>query len=131
MLTNENEAAAGLKLRRGEVSKALADARSAANAARELARAFARLSQLIAAHGKSEESRAVLEQIVHQAPRLDSGVRTLEKDHEELPVVFADLAEHAQGLLMQAEEAFDRLTEHHSLVDHLLYEAYSTDIGGE
>lgn len=131
MLTNENEAAAGLKLRRGEVSKALADARSAANAARELARAFARLSQLIAAHGKSEESRAVLEQIVHQAPRLDSGVRTLEKDHEELPVVFADLAEHAQGLLMRAEEAFDRLTEHHSLVDHLLYEAYSTDIGGE
>jgi hypothetical protein len=130
MLMNENEAAAGLKLRRGEVSEALADARSAANAARELAKAFARLSQLIAAHGKSEESRGVLEQIVHQAPRLDSGVKTLEKDHEELPVVFADLAEHAQGLLMQAEDAFDRLTEHQSLADHLLYEAYSTDIGG-
>lgn len=130
MLTDENEIPAGMKLRRGEVTEALADARSAANAARELAKAFARLSQLIAAHGKSEESKSILEQIVHQAPRLDSGVRTLEKDHEQLPGVFADLAEHAQGLLLQSEEAFDRLAEHHSLADHLIYEAYSTDIGG-
>jgi cell division FtsZ-interacting protein ZapD len=130
MLTDENETAAGMKLRRGEVTEALAHARSAANSASDLARAFARLSQLIAAHGRSEESKEVLEQIVHQAPRLDSGVRVLEKDHEELPGVFAALSEHAQALLLQAEEAFDRLAEHQSLADHLLYEAYSTDIGG-
>lgn len=130
MLTDENETTAGMKLRRGEVTEALADARSAANAAGDLAKAFARLSQLITAHGKSEESQGVLEQIVHQAPRLDSGVRTLEKDHEELPGVFSALSEQAQALLLQAEEAFDRLAEHQSLADHLIFEAYSTDIGG-
>jgi predicted Zn-dependent protease len=130
MLTDENETAAGMKLRRGKVTEALADARSAANAAGELAKAFARLSQLIAAHGKSEEAKGVLEEILHQAPRLDSGVRTLQKDHDELPDVFATLAARAQELLLQAEEAFGRLAEHQSLADHLIYEAYSTDIGG-
>lgn len=130
MLTEENETTAGMKLRQGEVTGALADALSAANAAADLAEAFARLSQLIVTHGKAQESREVLEQILHQAPRLDSGVRTLEKDHEELPGVFAALAEQAQALLLQAEGAFDRLAEHQSLADHLIYEAYSTDIGG-
>src|SRR5690606_20151637 len=119
MLTDENEVTAGLKLRRGEVTEALADARSAANEARELTKALAHLAQLITAHGKSEESKGVLEQIVHQAPRLDSGVRTLEKDHEELPGVFSALSEQAQALLLQAEEALDRLAEHQDLADHL------------
>lgn len=128
-MLREDRTAARIQLRRGEVSGALADARAAAAVAAPLATAIARLARLIQAHGQSEEAEGVLEDILMQAPRLEAGVHTLQRDHVEMPVTFRSLAERAQSLLVEADAAFDRLSEHQSLVDHLMYEAYSTDLG--
>jgi hypothetical protein len=56
-------------------------------------------------------------------------VKTLERDHRELPGLLLELRMRAGQLQADIEEAFSRLDSHQRLTAHLVYEAFSTDLG--
>lgn len=102
--------------------------RLAADAARVTAD-LTRLAAVVAAHSGADTSVGILEDILNQAPRLSADVRTLERDHRELPGLLLELRIRARQLQSDIEEAFSRLAAHHRMTEHLVYEAFATDLG--
>lgn len=88
-----------------------------------------RLAAIVAAHSGADTSVGILEDILNQAPRLSADVRALERDHRELPGRLLELRMRARELQTDIQEAFSRLDHHHRLTEHLVYEAFATDIG--
>lgn len=129
MLTDNGEA---IDPRRVEVVELLARAdRVFIEEGEHMSDLLTRLAQVIEGHADAGTSHRVLDEIVAQAPRLDADVAVLHRDHEELPALFRELQKRLSQLRVDAAIALDRLIEHHRLADHLVYEAFVTDLGGD
>lgn len=88
-----------------------------------------RLAAGAAAHSRADSSIGILHDILSQAPHLATDARRLERDHRELPSLLLELRMRAKALQADIEEALGRLDQHQRLADHLVYEAFATDLG--
>ncbi|HLU52159.1 MAG TPA: hypothetical protein VK011_01025 [Acidimicrobiia bacterium] len=89
-----------------------------------------RLARLTRAHSTHRKASRVLEDIVEQDPRLEAEAARLAEDHETLPDQLDQLVQRVRALLEDAAAVCDRIVEHHRLGDHLVYEAFMSDLGG-
>jgi hypothetical protein len=86
---------------------------------------------------ETEGDNGAYAEVVHAAPRLARGIRMLAGDHERLTAALAALrcrlesGASAADLRLSAAELLEQLDRHRQRGIDLLYEAYSTDIGGE
>ncbi|HEX7100684.1 MAG TPA: hypothetical protein VF377_15760 [Acidimicrobiia bacterium] len=96
----------------------------------QLLDALIRLARLMRAHSTHRKASRLLDDIVEQAPRLAPDVARLAEDHDELPEQLDGLVRRVRILLDDASTICDRIVEHHRLGDHLVYEAFMSDIGG-
>src|SRR5688572_6734967 len=92
--------------------------------------ALIRLARLMRAHSTQHHASRLLNDIVEQDPRLASEVARLAEDHVVLPEQLDDLIARMRRLLDEADSICDRIVEHHRLGDHLVYEAFMSDLGG-
>lgn len=112
-------------------------AKTVADLGTELETSIARTTELLtrlaaatAAHSHSDKSMGILDDLLFQAPRLSGDVKVLARDHHELPSALVDLRMRSHQLEVDIQEALERLAEHQRLAQHLVFEAFDTDLGG-
>ncbi|MFP3913867.1 MAG: hypothetical protein ACLFWM_03260 [Actinomycetota bacterium] len=131
-MVTEKAAVEAIHHRRREVGELLAEAEVAfLEEGEHLADCLTRLAEAIGTHASSQAARGFLSDVVTQAPRLSTHVDDLVGDHLELPTVFHELSRRMQQIREDAATAFERLAAHQRLADHLVYEAFATDLGGD
>ena len=96
-----------------------------------LAATLARLADLMGAHSIDRKSTRTLDEIVDTAPRLAGDVARLVGDHLEIPAELAELRIRLKRLRDDVSDICDRVVEHHRLGDHLAYEAFLAEFGGD
>jgi hypothetical protein len=84
----------------------------------------------------TEGSAGLYAEVVHDAPRLANAVSGLVAEHHSLDAAMAGLAAATEGadaesVRQQAVEILADLGRHRQHDANLVYEAYTTDIGGE
>ena len=128
---NQPDTAPALSTRR-LVEDAIVDVRVAfAHEGGYLAATLARLGDLMVAHATDPLSGRALDDIVVTAPRLAADVARLVGDHLEIPTELAELRIRLNRLRDDVSAICDRLVEHHRLGDHLTYEAFLAEFGGD
>lgn len=117
---------------RRQVEDAIVDARVAfAHEGGYLAATLARLADLMGAHATDRQSTKALDEIVDTAPRLAGDVARLVGDHLEIPAELAELRIRLRQLRDDVSDVCDRIVEHHRFGDHLAYEAFLAEFGGD
>lgn len=130
MLTHTGDTHAQVQANEDKFADVMADTRpSLEESAERTTRLLTRLAAAIAAHSRASTSIGIMEDIVTQAPRLATDARTLQRDHLELPLVLLELRMRARALQTDIDDALGRVAEHQRLAQHLVYEAFSTDLG--
>lgn len=130
MLTHPGETRIQAQANEERVADVVAETRpSLEESAARTTQLLTRLAAAMAAHSRADTSIGILEDVVAQAPRLATDARTLQGDHLELPVVLLELRMRARSLQTDIDNALGRLVDHQRLAEHLVYEAFSTDLG--
>lgn len=130
MLAHTGDTQTQVRVNEKKVADVVAETRgSLEESAARTTELLTRLAAAMAAHSRADTSIGILEEIVTEAPRLAIDAQTLQGDHLELPLVLLDLRMRARNLQTDIDEALGRLAEHQRLAQHLVYEAFSTDLG--
>lgn len=130
MLTKNNDTQAQVRANEERVGDLVAEAGPELRESIErTTQALTRLAATVAAHSRADTSIGILADVMAQAPRLEAEAKRLERDHLYMPTALLELRMRSKELQIDIEAALARLDEHQRLVQHLVYEAFSTDLG--